>query len=70
MWRIPPSPGACSRCLPSLTAPPSWGSEPVHEVVSEMIANVWKVLVQPGDAVGEGDIVQEGDRIAVVTSPR
>lgn len=42
----------------------------MHEVVSEMIANVWKVLVQPGDAVGEGDIVQEGDRIAVVTSPR
>jgi acetyl-CoA carboxylase biotin carboxyl carrier protein len=25
------------------------------EVVSEMVANVWRVVVGPGDAVGEGD---------------
>ncbi len=25
------------------------------EVLSEMVANVWKVLVAPGDRVGEGD---------------
>jgi acetyl-CoA carboxylase biotin carboxyl carrier protein len=26
-----------------------------EEVVAEMVANVWKVLVSAGDAVGEGD---------------
>ncbi len=25
------------------------------EIVSEMVANVWKVLVSPGDEVNEGD---------------
>ena len=25
------------------------------EVLAEMVANVWRVLVAPGDAVGEGD---------------
>ncbi len=25
------------------------------EVVAEMVANVWKVVVAPGDAVGDGD---------------
>jgi acetyl-CoA carboxylase biotin carboxyl carrier protein len=25
------------------------------EVVAEMVANVWKVVVAPGDAVGAGD---------------
>jgi acetyl-CoA carboxylase biotin carboxyl carrier protein len=25
------------------------------EVVSEMVANVWRVVVGPGDPVGEGD---------------
>lgn len=25
------------------------------EVLSEMVANVWKVLVSPGDQVAEGD---------------
>jgi acetyl-CoA carboxylase biotin carboxyl carrier protein len=27
----------------------------VGEVLSEMVANVWKVLASPGDAVAEGD---------------
>ena len=26
-----------------------------EEVLAEMVANVWKVLVAPGDAVQEGD---------------
>jgi biotin carboxyl carrier protein len=26
-----------------------------EEVLAEMVANVWKVLVAPGDAVEEGD---------------
>jgi biotin carboxyl carrier protein len=26
-----------------------------EEVLAEMVANVWKVLVSPGDAVEEGD---------------
>lgn len=26
-----------------------------EEVIAEMVANVWKVLVVPGDAVDEGD---------------
>ena len=26
-----------------------------EEVLAEMVANVWKVLVQPGDVVAEGD---------------
>ena len=26
-----------------------------EEVLAEMVANVWKVLVEPGDAVKEGD---------------
>lgn len=26
-----------------------------EEVVAEMVANVWKVLVKPGDTVAEGD---------------
>lgn len=25
------------------------------EVLSEMVANVWKVIVSPGEQVGEGD---------------
>ena len=25
------------------------------DVVAEMVANVWKVVVAPGDSVGEGD---------------
>jgi len=27
----------------------------VAEVVAEMVANVWKVVVEPGSAVAEGD---------------
>jgi acetyl-CoA carboxylase biotin carboxyl carrier protein len=27
----------------------------VAEVLSEMVANVWKVVVKPGDAVAAGD---------------
>ena len=27
------------------------------EVLSEMVANVWKVLVKPGDSVAEGDVL-------------
>jgi acetyl-CoA carboxylase biotin carboxyl carrier protein len=27
----------------------------VAEVLSEMVANVWKVVVRPGDAVSAGD---------------
>ncbi len=27
------------------------------EVVAEMVANVWKVLVSTGDEVGEGDTI-------------
>ena len=27
----------------------------MQEVLAEMVANVWRVLVAPGDAVGEGD---------------
>lgn len=27
------------------------------EVMSEMVANVWKVLVSPGDQVAEGDVL-------------
>ena len=26
-----------------------------EEVVAEMVANVWKVVVSPGDQIGEGD---------------
>ncbi|MEA2461201.1 MAG: acetyl-CoA carboxylase biotin carboxyl carrier protein [Actinomycetota bacterium] len=26
-----------------------------EEILAEMVANVWKVLVKPGDAVSEGD---------------
>lgn len=33
------------------------------EVLSEMVANVWKVLVSSGDAVTEGDTL---DRKSVV----
>ena len=28
-----------------------------EEVVAEMVANVWKVLVAPGDTVSEGDAI-------------
>ena len=28
-----------------------------EEVVAEMVANVWKVLVSPGDEIGEGDTI-------------
>jgi len=28
-----------------------------HEVVAEMVANVWKVLVSEGDQVSEGDTI-------------
>jgi biotin carboxyl carrier protein len=28
-----------------------------EEVVAEMVANVWKVVVAPGDAVEEGDTI-------------
>ncbi len=28
-----------------------------EEVVAEMVANVWKVLVSPGDQVSEGDTI-------------
>ena len=28
-----------------------------EEVLAEMVANVWKVLVSPGDEVGEGDTI-------------
>ncbi|MGH2730428.1 MAG: biotin/lipoyl-binding carrier protein [Actinomycetota bacterium] len=28
-----------------------------HEVVAEMVANVWKVLVAAGDQVQEGDAI-------------
>ena len=28
-----------------------------EEVLAEMVANVWKVLVGPGDPIQEGDIV-------------
>ncbi|MDP9067211.1 MAG: biotin/lipoyl-binding carrier protein [Actinomycetota bacterium] len=28
-----------------------------EEVVAEMVANVWKVLVIPGDAIEEGDAI-------------
>jgi acetyl-CoA carboxylase biotin carboxyl carrier protein len=28
-----------------------------EEVVAEMVANVWKVLVTPGDSVEEGDAI-------------
>ncbi len=27
------------------------------QVLSEMVANVWKVLVNPGDSVTEGDVL-------------
>ncbi len=27
------------------------------QVLSEMVANVWKVLVKPGDSVTEGDVL-------------
>lgn len=27
------------------------------EVMSEMVANVWRVLVSPGDQVAEGDVL-------------
>lgn len=29
----------------------------MFEVMSEMVANVWKVLVSPGDQVAEGDVL-------------
>ena len=28
-----------------------------EEILAEMVANVWKVLVGPGDAVAEGDTI-------------
>ncbi len=28
-----------------------------EEVVAEMVANVWRVLVAPGDSVAEGDTI-------------
>ena len=28
-----------------------------EEVVAEMVANVWKVLVAPGDEISEGDAI-------------
>ena len=28
-----------------------------EEVLAEMVANVWKVLVSPGDAIDEGDTI-------------
>lgn len=28
-----------------------------EEVLAEMVANVWKVLVSPGDAIQEGDTI-------------
>ena len=43
------------------------------EVRAEMVANVWKVVVAEGAgtvsslAVSEGDVVQEGDVIAVIS---
>lgn len=29
----------------------------MFEVASEMVANVWRVLVSPGDQVAEGDVL-------------
>ena len=28
-----------------------------EEVLAEMVANVWKVLVSPGDAIDEGGVI-------------
>ena len=28
-----------------------------HEIVAEMVANVWKVVAEPGSAIAAGDIV-------------
>ena len=28
-----------------------------HKVLAEMVANVWKVVVSPGEAVQEGDTI-------------
>ena len=28
-----------------------------HEVIAEMVANVWKVMVSEGDSVHEGDTI-------------
>ena len=28
-----------------------------EEVLAEMVANVWKVIVKPGDSVNEGDTI-------------
>jgi acetyl-CoA carboxylase biotin carboxyl carrier protein len=42
------------------------------EVLSEMVANVWRVVVGPGDAVGEGDplVVLESMKMEIpVPSP-
>jgi len=42
----------------------------VAEIRAEMVANVWKVVAAEGDHVDdgdtEGDVVQEGDLIAVI----
>jgi acetyl-CoA carboxylase biotin carboxyl carrier protein len=44
----------------------------VADVVAEMVANVWKVVVAPGDAVGAGDplVVLESMKMEIpVESP-
>ena len=28
-----------------------------HEIVAEMVANVWKIVAEPGSALAAGDIV-------------
>jgi acetyl-CoA carboxylase biotin carboxyl carrier protein len=42
------------------------------EVLSEMVANVWRVVVGPGDTVGEGDplVILESMKMEIpVSSP-
>lgn len=36
---------------------PSNEGDTVAEIRADMVANVWKVLVAPGDTVGDGDTV-------------
>ena len=44
-------------CCPSLRSPivPRSSRKGMAEVLAEMVANVWKVVVNPGDQVSEGD---------------
>jgi acetyl-CoA carboxylase biotin carboxyl carrier protein len=71
-WPSRPRPGGSSLAPRRAGPVPGRRGPIVGEVLSEMVANVWKVVVGPGDAVAEGDplVILESMKMEIpVASP-